>query len=84
MTLGVKSKSDTRNLDHQKETDKHVPSKLLGRMAPPLPSTVVRKRVAHPVTESMEIENDFFIPGTQCSKISLLDLRPRKRNKEDI
>ena len=84
MTLGGKTKSDTRNLDPKKEVEKHVPSKLLGQMAPPPPSTVVRKRVAPPVTESMEIEDDFFSPGTQCSKISLLDLRPRKRNKEDI
>ena len=81
MTLEGKSISDTRNVDPKIE--RHAPSKQLGQMAPP-PSTVFRKRVAPPVTESMEIEDDFFSPGTQCSKISVLDMRPRKRNKGDI
>ena len=80
MTLTGKSKSDTRNLESKQEAHNHVPSEAQGQMPPP---TAFRKRVAPPVTESMDIEDDFFSPGTQAKTISLLDLRPRKRNKED-
>ena len=62
---------------------KDVSAKKLGEMAPPPPSTVVRKRVAPPAAESMDTEDEFFSPGTQTAAISLLDLRPRKRNRED-
>ena len=74
------SKYDNQNADLKNEVMcKSQPC----QMAPP-PGTVVkqRKRVAPSNTESLDDES-FFIPGTQKAAISLLDLRPRKRNKEE-
>jgi len=62
---------------------KVMPINQPGAMAPPPFAANIRKRVAPAATESMDIEDEFTIPGTQNAAISLLDLRPRKRNKED-
>ena len=80
MTLGGKSTSDTRTLEIRKENRK--PNQTKGQMAPP-PPFADRKRAAPATTESMDTDEEFFSPGTQVAAISLLDLRPRKRNRED-
>lgn len=76
LTIGSRSKFDNQRIDIR-----NAPIQP-GAMAPPL-SANMRKRTAPADTEPMDAEDEFFVPGTQNAAISLLDLRPRKRNKEE-
>lgn len=78
--LYVSGKQQTVPRMFDKKENRHAPDAQKGQMAPPT-SMVVRKRAADSAAESMDMEEEFFSPGTQTAAISLLDLRPRKKNK---